>query len=258
MGNSTAASPTTAERSSRHGAPGRIRLGVGRPRAPCRPTTARREYWAYGGDFGDEPNDANFCGTAWSGRTEHRTRRCSSSSTCPNRCVSSPSTRPPAASRRQPSGLRRPHLTARHMGDHADGAVVGKGMLPELRVAPARRPTVGSTCRPGRRRERLVNFRFSLRRATDWAPAGHEVAWEQVALPSRQDRPRAARGARPREGGGVVVVLESRSTRAAIIAQAWPADGAEPERPPRPSRGSLAPALARPHGQRRPPVTARA
>ncbi|MGF1448718.1 MAG: glycoside hydrolase family 2 TIM barrel-domain containing protein [Opitutales bacterium] len=32
-----------------------------------------REYWAYGGDFGDEPNDANFCinGLVWPDRTPH-------------------------------------------------------------------------------------------------------------------------------------------------------------------------------------------
>ena len=32
-----------------------------------------REYWAYGGDFGDEPNDANFCadGIVWPDRTPH-------------------------------------------------------------------------------------------------------------------------------------------------------------------------------------------
>src|SRR5207247_2590171 len=32
-----------------------------------------REYWAYGGDFGDVPNDANFCadGLVWPDRTPH-------------------------------------------------------------------------------------------------------------------------------------------------------------------------------------------
>jgi beta-galactosidase/beta-glucuronidase len=32
-----------------------------------------REYWAYGGDFGDEPNDKNFCinGLIWPDRTPH-------------------------------------------------------------------------------------------------------------------------------------------------------------------------------------------
>lgn len=32
-----------------------------------------REYWAYGGDFGDKPNDANFCcdGLVWPDRTPH-------------------------------------------------------------------------------------------------------------------------------------------------------------------------------------------
>jgi beta-galactosidase len=32
-----------------------------------------RAYWAYGGDFGEEPNDANFCadGIVWPDRTPH-------------------------------------------------------------------------------------------------------------------------------------------------------------------------------------------
>ena len=32
-----------------------------------------RVYWAYGGDFGDEPNDKNFCinGLVWPDRTPH-------------------------------------------------------------------------------------------------------------------------------------------------------------------------------------------
>jgi beta-galactosidase len=35
--------------------------------------TAGRAYWAYGGDFGDEPNDSNFCadGIVWPDRTPH-------------------------------------------------------------------------------------------------------------------------------------------------------------------------------------------
>ena len=36
-------------------------------------TQEGRTYWAYGGDFGDEPNDTNFCinGLVWPDRTPH-------------------------------------------------------------------------------------------------------------------------------------------------------------------------------------------
>ena len=42
--------------------------GSGSTTGSARPTT-RPRYWAYGGDFGDEPNDANFCadGIVWPG-----------------------------------------------------------------------------------------------------------------------------------------------------------------------------------------------
>ena len=48
-----------------------------------------RSYWAYGGDFGDVPNDANFCadGLVWPDRTPHP--GCTSSSSSPGRCASS-------------------------------------------------------------------------------------------------------------------------------------------------------------------------
>ena len=98
-----------------------------------------------------------------------------------------------------------------------DGERRKRGRLPALRVGAgrgARRRR--SICRAGAG-ERFVTFRFFLRRATEWAPAGHEVAWQQLAAagrraegrsrPRRQaergrrarDRPRA-RGRRPRRG----------------------------------------------------------
>src|SRR5205814_980694 len=42
-------------------------------------------------------------------------------------------------------------------------------------------------CAPGGG-ERFVTFRFFLRKETAWAPAGHEVAWQQFPLSSRKRR----------------------------------------------------------------------
>ena len=61
--------------------------------------------------------------------------------------------------------------------------------------------------------ERFVTFRFFLRAATDWAPAGHEVAWQQLALPSRGRG--AARPAAP-SGPSATGVLEAGAARAAV------------------------------------------
>jgi beta-galactosidase len=35
--------------------------------------------------------------------------------------------------------------------------------------------------------ERFINFSLVEKARTDWAPAGHEVAWNQFALPSRKE-----------------------------------------------------------------------
>ena len=177
-----------------------------------------REYWAYGGDFGDEPQ-----------RRELLRRR-------PGLA------RPDAASgavRAQapvPTGACRAHrrgagrfrvvsrldfadltVTARHVGDHA-----GRGRRREGEAAAAPRPT-------------------ARRRSTSGSTSPTEAAAESGSSPSGSfsaaqptGRPRVTRSrgsslrcrlgrsvlerrvaARPREEGGVVV-LESRSTRAAI------------------------------------------
>ena len=51
---------------------GRLHLGMDRPRHPADDADGRT-YWAYGGDFGDAPNDANFVtdGIVWPDRTPH-------------------------------------------------------------------------------------------------------------------------------------------------------------------------------------------
>ena len=52
---------------------GRLSSGSGSTTASGRPTPTAGRYWAYGGDFGDEPNDANFVtdGIVWPDRTPH-------------------------------------------------------------------------------------------------------------------------------------------------------------------------------------------
>jgi beta-galactosidase len=97
-----------------------------------------------------------------------------------------------------------------------DGAVVRRGKLPRLAVSAGGRLDVrldlGRHCAG----ERFLTFRFQLRRETAWSPAGHEVAWEQLALPSRRVRDRrrvvGARPCRLDEG----LVLEGGGTRAVV------------------------------------------
>ena len=105
--------------------------------------------------------------------------------------------------------------------------------------------------------ERFVTFRFFLRRSDEWAPAGHEVAWQQLALPSgRAARPgRLARAARR----GRAARLRSRAeARARSSTRDRHARGARRRgRPQRPARRARSAALARADRQRRAPTAPR-
>ena len=60
-----------------------------------------------------------------------------------------------------------------------------------------------------------MTFRFFQRRATSWAPAGHEVAWQQIALDHPPRRAAAGRGVRPGERRRELV-LEAGHVRAVV------------------------------------------
>ena len=177
-----------------------------------------REYWAYGGDFGDEPNDANFCadGLVWPDRTPHPALYELKFLSQPVRVEPIDAARRPLP-RRQPPRLRRPrrHCAARGRSPQ-DGAVAGRGgcrSFASHRAAP-RHVRLDLADRGGGG-ERFVTSASSSAAQPTGRRRVTRSRGQQVALPSRPERPRAARGARPREGGGVVV-LESTSMRAAI------------------------------------------
>jgi beta-galactosidase len=142
-----------------------------------------REYWAYGGDFADTPNDANFCadGLVWPDRNPH-----------PALHELKYLGRPVRVERVGESRFRVENLhdfvgLARYVGAWEltiDGEVVRSGRLPRLRDGLEVELDL-EAAGPG---ERFVTFRFFLREPTEWAAAGHEVAWQQFALPSRARR----------------------------------------------------------------------
>ena len=169
-----------------------------------------RTYWAYGGDFGDTPHDSNFCadGIVWPDRTPH-----------------------PALN--ELKFLAQPvHVEARaggrfriHNRHHfaslegyrgeweltVDGKRRKGGRLPALRVGPGKALDI-SLDLPRGGGERFVTFRFFLRQATEWAPAGHEVAWQQLASPGRAAKRARGRAVTPSRAG----VLEAGDVRAVV------------------------------------------
>jgi beta-galactosidase len=145
--------------------------------------------WAYGGDFGDVPNDGNFCldGVVWPDRTpkpalwEHR------HIAAPVRITA------------DPEELRRGFVVVENRQDFRDLGwlrasveltVEGKTTrtaelpLPEVRpgeIALLRLPD-WSPARSGEGEEAWWTFRFRTAGAEPWAPEGFEVARAQVAV----------------------------------------------------------------------------
>ena len=168
-----------------------------------------REYWAYGGDFGEEPNDANFCadGIVWPDRTPHP-------ALAELEFLARPVRVEPVDGRRFLIRNRHDFVSLDRLRGTweltSDGEPVKRGNLPRLRVAPGEAVEVELDLPPGRG-ERFVTFRFFLRAATDWATAGHEIACEQLALGSRPRRRTASHG-EPSASG----TLEAAGTRAVV------------------------------------------
>ncbi len=148
---------------------------------------------AYGGDFGDVPNDGTFVcdGMTFPDRSpkpslwEHRHLA------SPVRLVSGA------------ADARAGRVTLENRGDfrdlswlratwalEADGFAVAEGELPLPEVAPGERAEVtlpGFALPVSDGREQILTLRFVLAEATEWAPAGFEVAWAQLLL--AQGRP---------------------------------------------------------------------
>ncbi len=78
-----------------------------------------------------------------------------------------------------------------------DGEVIDSGMVTLPKVAPQKsaKTSIKSKVllKPDGTGERFINFTIVRKNRTDWAPAGHEVAWSQFALPSRKLSIAAAR-----------------------------------------------------------------
>ncbi len=171
-----------------------------------------REYWAYGGDFGDQPNDSNFVadGLVWPDRTPH-----------PGLYELKKLAQPVRVEALDLHSGRLRVINRKYFTDLSDlkinweltvdGKVVQRGKLPPLATPPKPRidlaaalktPQGGSFFIAGepvesgtdiqlplvppamsRGQECHLKLSFTLGRGTWWADAGYEVAWEQFAMP---------------------------------------------------------------------------
>ena len=157
-----------------------------------------REYWAYGGDFGDVPNDVNFVcdGLVWPDRTPH-----------PAMWEHRKLAQPVAV---EAVDLGRGRIRVRNEQDFttlgwlrgtwevtAGGKALQRGDLPRLDLPPGGTrvltlPVDASRIAPGA--EAFLNIRFFTDQPRPWARRGHEIAWDQLAFPRAKTRPAARRG----------------------------------------------------------------
>lgn len=174
-------------------------------------------YWAYGGDFGDEPNDANFVtdGIVWPDRTPHPALYEFKKLAQPVRV----------------EWLDTERVVVRVVNKHdfislgwlrgdwelvVDGNRIMGGELPALEIGPGKTldvPLGVDDDLPAG--ERFLNFRFFQQEATLWAPAGHEVAWEQLAWAgARADAPTRPAGPVSAGEDGQTIRLSAGETEA--------------------------------------------
>jgi beta-galactosidase len=173
-------------------------------------SNARGEvYWAYGGDFGDEPNDVDFCcnGLVWPDRTPHPGIWEHHRIAAPLRAARVRDARRIAITNRQDfcdsRGYRAELLWL------AGGEIVTRTRLRLPTIAPGATRTLALPRAPDARgRELVARIVFELARDTAWASRGHQVGWDEwVEARARRRRARLS-GAAPvlHEAGTVVTV----------------------------------------------------
>ncbi|MGE5549544.1 MAG: glycoside hydrolase family 2 TIM barrel-domain containing protein [Bacteroidota bacterium] len=165
-----------------------------------RRTADGREWFAYGGDFGDRPNDANFCidGLLFPDRTPHPSLLELKKVLEPVEVTAADLRAGRFRIRNRYSFRDLSHLwlcwdLRREDELLAEGRVEMPGIPPggeqELSL-PYDPPRGGAECR--------LMLRFLLAASEPWAERGHEVAWAQFLLPAAPaERPAVALSAQP-------------------------------------------------------------
>lgn len=144
-----------------------------------------RNYWAYGGDFGDKPNDANFVcdGLVWPDRQPHPGIYEFKKLAQPVRLSLRPDGRLAITNK---NFFRSLDWLKGEWDLLVDGVIVAQGQLPALKAAP-QTTVVVAWKKPAKKfagREMSLLVRLVTRQAEPWCEAGHLVAWEQLRLPN--------------------------------------------------------------------------
>ncbi len=152
-----------------------------------RHTGREEEYWAYGGDFGDKPNDTNFCfnGLVSADRVPnpHLYEVKKVQQWVKFAAVDAAAGKIRITNKYEFQDLSQFELKWRLEGD---GKLLEEGQQPAPDLAPGKSATVTLPIHmpaAGEYGEVFLTVELALKAATNWAPAGHVVAWEQFAVP---------------------------------------------------------------------------
>ena len=153
-----------------------------------------RTRWAYGGDFGDVPNDGNFCidGLVWPDRTPKP-------ALMEHRFLASP-VRARADDAMLRSGRVELH-NRQHFADlgwlraryelSVEGEAIGGGELFLPHLSPGERAVVDlpewSRLTWPAEREVWLALRYTTREPSAWAPAEFEIGWDQLQVASSRE-----------------------------------------------------------------------
>jgi Beta-galactosidase/beta-glucuronidase len=147
------------------------------------------KFTAYGGEFGDKPNHGNFSikGLVFANRTPQpkywEVKKVYQPLLIEPRDLTPGKTQIRITNRHHHVNLNQ--FEARWYV-HADGEIVQEGVLPSLNIRPGADPEVSvpvaeiPTPRPGA--DYWLRVSLHTKGKSPWAPAGHEIAWEQFQL----------------------------------------------------------------------------
>ena len=146
------------------------------------------EYYAYGGDFGEEPHDGNFIadGLVFPDKTPTPGLAELKKVIAPVRVAAGNLAKGEVVVTNYYDFLTLAHLNA-VWSVTENGRVIQSGSLAPLKTKPHASETVKIPfvlpARPKAGAEYFLNLTFSLGVDTNWAASGFEIAWGQVALP---------------------------------------------------------------------------
>ena len=172
-----------------------------------------KEFWAYGGDFGDTPNDFNFCtdGIVWPDRTPHpglyEFKYLAQNVTA--KLLDEATGRIAVINRRNFTTLDDLELK---WSCEVDGSIHQNGQLSVNGIAPGESKEIclGVDIPPVYAGQKItLNLSFVQKSATPWAEAGFETAHESFDLPpvSFKTLPPAVRGAAGVRAAGIKTII---------------------------------------------------